>query len=70
MFVFVQSDESPSGIISREDLWSSTVLDVSPDPPHLLELNSDLIEGLSDDGNKHILHQPSQEEDHGTGIYM
>ncbi len=27
-----------------------------------------LIEHLSDDGNKHILHHPRQEEDHGDEV--
>ena len=37
------------------------MLSVSPD---LLELDPDLIESLSDDGDENVLHHPRQEEDH------
>ena len=32
--------------------------------PDLLELDPYLIESLSDDGDKNVLHHPGEEEDH------
>ena len=36
--------------------------------PHLLELHTDLVEGLRDHGDEHILHHPGKEEDHGDEV--
>lgn len=49
-------------------LRCGTVCDVPPHAPHLLELDTDLIESLGDDGNEHILHEPCQEENHGAKV--
>jgi len=41
---------------------------VPSDPPHLLELNTNLIKGLCDDSNEDILHKPCKEKYHGAKI--
>jgi len=45
-----------------------TVCDMPSDPPHLLELNTNLVKGLCDDSNKDILHKPCKEKYHGAKI--
>ena len=49
-------------------LWCWTVCDMPSDPPHLLELNTNLVKGLCDDSNKDILHKPCKEKYHGAKI--
>ena len=49
-------------------LWCWTVCDVPSDPPHLLELNTNLVKGLCDDSNKDIFHKPCKEKYHGAKI--
>ena len=50
--------------VPLKDLLGAPSPQVLPLPPHLLELDPDLVEGLRDDGNEDVLHHPGQEEDH------
>lgn len=36
--------------------------------PHLLELHSDLVECLGDDGYENVFHQPGEKEDHSAEV--
>lgn len=64
MLIVVDGDQLPTSVIPGQDLRGHAVRDVTACTPHLLELNTDLVEGLCDDSNENVLHEPSQEEDH------
>lgn len=66
MFVFINSDQSPSVVISSEELSGAPLRDSVPQPPHLLELHPYLVERLGYHGYENVLDQPRQEEDHRT----
>ena len=57
-----------SPLVPLQHLRGGLALDLLPLPPHLLELNPDLVERLGDDGDEHVLDQPGDEEDHRREI--
>lgn len=63
--ILMNSHQLPSFVVSLEDLSAPLTIQILCFVnPHLLKLDSDLIESLCDDSNEHIFHHPSQEEDH------
>lgn len=70
MFILVNSDELPAVIIASKELRGAAFSDGVPHAPHLLELDPYLVESLRYYCYEHVLHQPSQEEDHSAEIEM
>ncbi len=54
--------------VPLKDLCGGVALNLLPVAPHLLELHSDLVERLCDDGDEDVLDQPRHEEDHGAEV--
>ncbi len=69
MPVLVDCDKLPVFAVTLQDLGFAFHLNAgfSVDP-HFLKLDSDLVEGLGDDGDEDVLHHPCQEENHGGEV--
>lgn len=61
--IVVDLDQTPTARVAAQHLRYDLGCDRLSGAPHLLELHTDLVEGLRDYGNENVLHQPGQEED-------